>query len=86
MPNLQIVTTIPPIMKNPRSESGVWIGARVHWAVGSTKKEGTVIDIYKSGTVSGLSIRANRENDRVLVIQLPDGKVVMKLESDVKTD
>ena len=72
-------------MKHPEA-SALWIGARVSWTVGSTKKEGLVIDIYKAGAVSGLSVRCNRENDRVLVIQLRDGKVIMKLESDVKAD
>jgi hypothetical protein len=70
-----------PSEKTPTS---FWVGAQVHWVVGSSKKEGQVIDIYKAGAVSGLSIRANRENDRVLVIQQSDGKVVMKLEGDVK--
>jgi hypothetical protein len=70
--------------KNSETDTSFWVGARVHWTVGSTKREGQIIDIYKSGSVSGLSIRYNREKDRVLVIQQRDGRVVMKLESDVK--
>jgi hypothetical protein len=55
----------------------------VHWHVAGRKRTGEVIDIYTSGKVSNLSIRDNRETDRVVVIRLPDGKLIMKLEGDV---
>lgn len=73
-------------MKPLLDEDILWVGARVHWIAGCRKKEGRIIDIYHSGAVSGMSIRRNQEEDRVVVIQLNDGKVVMKMESQVKTD
>jgi hypothetical protein len=72
-------------MKHPdKAKPEFYIGARVNWIVGNSKKDGEIVDIYKSNKASGLSVRTNRENDRVLVIQQKDGRVIMKLESDVE--
>jgi hypothetical protein len=61
-----------------------WVGGRVQWTAGNTRREGLIIDIYTSGTPSStLSVRCSREHERVLVIQQRDGRVLMKLESDV---
>ena len=70
-------------MKHQETKSDFKVGCQVYWMVGGSKRSGEVVDIYKSGKASGLSIRANRENDRVLVIRQDDGHIVMKLESDV---
>lgn len=58
-----------------------WVGGRVYWTAGNSRREGLIIDIYNSGTTKGLSSRC--VSDRVLVIQQRDGKVLMKLEGEV---
>jgi hypothetical protein len=70
-------------MKHHEIKTDFRVGAYVHWTVGNTRKEGQIVEIYRSGKASGLSVRTNRENDRVLLIRQSDASTVMKLESDV---
>lgn len=70
-------------MKDRETKIDFKIGAQVYWLVGDTKTEGQIQDIKDSTKASGLAVRKDRESDRVLTIRLKDGRIVMKLESDV---
>jgi hypothetical protein len=70
-------------MKPTNPNLDFYIGAEVHWMVGNVRRSGKVTDIYAPGKVSNLAVRTNREKDRVIVVKQDDGRVVMKLESDV---
>jgi hypothetical protein len=65
---------------------GEIIGNQVYWYVGDRRCEGKVVDIYvRDGGSSGLSLSSLREGARAVVIELPNGKRVVKLEDDVMT-
>jgi hypothetical protein len=40
-----------------------WVGSRVYWTAGASRREGQVIDIYISGTTKGMSSRCERDRD-----------------------
>ncbi|MGZ5244391.1 MAG: hypothetical protein ACXWDO_01710 [Bacteroidia bacterium] len=61
-------------------------GDLVYWYVGNTRCEGEIVDIHKrQAPVTGLgNIFKQRHNaERVLLIQIKDGRRVYKLENEV---
>jgi hypothetical protein len=54
------------------------IGAAVYWYVGPKQCEGSIIDIYNRR-----SDESSSGKERVLLIELADGKKVVKLENTV---
>jgi hypothetical protein len=60
------------------------IGNQVYWYVGDRRCEGRVADIYvRDGNSSRLSLSSLREGTRAVVIELPNGKRIVKLEDEV---
>jgi hypothetical protein len=63
------------------------IGDKVVWTIGSDFAEGEVIDAYhyKNGSTDAQTItRQVEEGGRALLIQLTDGRKVLKLEVEVQ--
>lgn len=54
------------------------IGAAVYWYVGPMKCDGCIIDIYNRRAKDGMPMK-----ERVLLIEMLDGKKVVKLEDTV---
>lgn len=62
------------------------IGDFVYWYVGETRCEGEIVDIHiRQAPVTGLGslFKKSHDAERVLLIQLKDGRRVLKLEKEV---
>jgi len=62
------------------------IGDFVHWFIGETKCEGEIVDIHiRQAPVTGIGNFFKKEPDaqKVLLIQIKDGRRVLKLEKEV---
>ena len=62
------------------------IGQKVYWNVANQRISGILVEVHDQTSATHFAIRHGKEEDRVFVIKLANGRTVMKLESDIHVE